>query len=107
MTRWVDDEATTAQTFAHEVAHSFGVFHDFKLPDPLKMPNARNYVCGPRKGKGGPDNQIMNYGRPRQSTWSECSNEDFSNYYTRVYASSSRFCLKGKFYLNKDKATVV
>jgi len=87
MVRWNQDEVRTGQTFAHEIAHTFGVFHDFHTPK-----QGRQRTCGPRKSVGGIDNQIMNYGRPRHSTWSECSNEDFENYYTRVYASEG-FCL--------------
>ena len=87
---------TTAQTFAHEIAHSLGIFHDFNKP----TKSGRQDTCGPKKRKGGDNNQIMNYGRPRQSTWSECSNEDFHNYYTRVYAKGGGFCLKGNFDLN-------
>ena len=99
MTRWKRDEVTTAQNFAHEIAHTLGIYHDFDVPP--QSPNARNHTCGPGKYDGGPSNQIMNYGRPRLSTWSDCSNLDFSNYYFRVYANSPNgFCLKGKFNLN-------
>ena len=97
MTRWVSNEATTAQTFAHEIAHTLGIYHDFEIPRVNK--NSRTQSCGPEKWVAGPRNQIMNYGRPRQSTWSKCSNSDFSNFYYRTYTTNG-FCLKGKFDLN-------
>ena len=96
MTRWVRNELTTAQTFAHEIAHSLGMYHDFEIPG---LENSRTQPCGPEQRVGGQRNQIMNYGRPRQSTWSKCSNDDFSNYYYRTYTNNG-FCLKGKFDLN-------
>ena len=101
MARWYKDELTTAQTFAHEIAHTLGVFHDWEIPNE-RIKNGRTNTCGPNRFKGGPNNQIMNYGNPRHSTWSDCSNADFSNYYYRTYINTG-FCLRGKFDLNNTK----
>ena len=80
-----------SQTLAHEVGHVIGMDHDFESNQ-----NVRNHTCGPKKWKGGYDNQIMNYGSPRQPTWSECSNEDFRNYYFSITSQyNEKFCLEG------------
>ena len=80
-----------AQTFAHEVGHVIGIHHDFETNQ-----DYRNHTCGPKKWTGGYDNQIMNYGEPRQPTWSECSNEDFRNYYFSITSQhNGKFCLEG------------
>ena len=59
MARWWKDELTTAQTFAHEIAHTLGVFHDWEIPNE-RIKNGRKDTCGPNRFKGGPNNQIMN-----------------------------------------------
>jgi len=85
--RWSKDVNTTAQTFAHVAAHPLGIYHDFQSP------RHRDWTCGPGKREDGSDNQIMNYGSPRSSTWSKCSNHDFKDYYARVVATKGKFCL--------------
>ena len=83
-----------SQTFAHEIAHMIGISHDFDSNQNRDI--ARTYTCGPKKTEGGPNNQVMNYGKPRQPTWSECSNEDFRQYYRGVKSrNNGKFCLKG------------
>ena len=84
-----------AKTFAHEIAHIIGIAHDFDSNQ--NKPNiARSHTCGPLKSEGGHDNQVMNYGEPRQPTWSDCSNEDFRNYYIRITSRyNGKFCLQG------------
>ena len=74
ISRWKDNAIETAQTFAHEIGHALGIDHDFQGES----------ICGPAEESGGNDNQIMNYGRPRKSTWSRCSNSDFKKYYQTV-----------------------
>ena len=81
-------------TFSHEMGHIIGIYHDF---DSNKNASRieRNHTCGQSKWDVGYDNQIMNYGYPRQPTWSDCSNEDFRNYYNTITSLYGRFCLKG------------
>ena len=73
ITTWHSSNIKTASTFAHEVGHLLGILHDFENGHPY---NDRTELCGPGKWNVGPENQIMNYGTPRQNTWSECSNYD-------------------------------
>merc|ERR1711953_280114 len=88
ITSWNRDEVYTALTFAHEIAHTLGIHHDFEEN------RHRTITCGPSKLEGGRNNQIMNAGRPRSSTWSKCSNTDFKHYYTTVFANEAKFCLR-------------
>jgi hypothetical protein len=95
------DEKNTAQSVAHELGHIIGMFHDFDNPTNLaeKHPQLRghilrNKICGPPELEGGATNFLMNYDLPMQSKWSECSNEDFRNYYKEVTANDGNFCLK-------------
>merc|ERR1712062_604047 len=77
--------------FAHEIAHNLGVYHDFdKYP---KVPS-RDESCGPSKWESGRNNQIMNYGKTKEATFSKCSNKDFKHYYTTVLGNKPKFCLK-------------
>ena len=81
-------------TFAHEMGHIIGIHHDFDSNQNASH-IVRNHTCGKSKWVGGYDNQIMNYGKPRQPTWSDCSNEDFQNYYNAITSLYGRFCLEG------------
>ena len=84
-----------AETFAHEIGHIVGIYHDFDSKQ-NKPHITRNRTCGlSRWSSGHNNNQIMNYQQPRQPTWSDCSREDFSNYYMAVTAKyNGEFCLK-------------
>ena len=84
----------TGITLAHEIAHNFGIYHDFENHDNKPEKIARTKTCGPPMWEGGDNNLIMNYGHPRQAKWSDCSNEDFSNYFIRVVQHTNDFCLK-------------
>jgi hypothetical protein len=101
--RYFIDDLNTAQSVAHELGHIIGMFHDFDVP--YDIPQARfragwrsdflrKTTCGPPEDETGHDNYLMNYGTPMQSLWSECSNEDFRNYYDNVVANDGNFCLK-------------
>merc|ERR1719341_1760686 len=84
--------AKTAITLAHEIAHNFGIYHDFETHEDNEN-IARKKTCGPPMRKGGDDNMIMNYGHPRTPEWSDCSSEDFYNYFSRITQHKS-FCLE-------------
>jgi len=89
LTKWQNNILITSQTLTHELAHNLGVGHDF---EPNKT--GRTRTCGPGKWESG--GGLMNYGRPRKTEWSQCSREDFSNYYERVLQSRG-FCLQSGF----------
>jgi len=91
ITKWHSSVASTAKTFAHEIAHNLGIYHDFE-----KYPKVRHRdeTCGPSQWEGGRNNQIMNYGKPKVESFSKCSNIDFQHYFTTVVANQAEFCLK-------------
>ena len=78
---------------AHEIGHNLGFFHDY---EETKL--GRKNTCGVGKWRNGTGNYLMNYIEPIQNEWSECSNDDFKNYYSRVTAkcelAKCEFCLK-------------
>jgi hypothetical protein len=99
--RYYIDVTNTAQSVAHEIGHIIGMFHDFQNPTNLadEYPQLRGHIlrkktCGPAADEGGAKNYLMNYALPMQSLWSECSNEDFRNYYALITANNGNFCLK-------------
>ena len=83
--------AKTAITLAHEIAHNFGIYHDFENHED-KEAIKRTKTCGPPMNQGGEENLIMNYGRPRKPEWSDCSSDDFYDYFSRIVQHTS-FCL--------------
>jgi len=91
---WHSSVVSTAKTFAHEIAHNLGIYHDFEKFPRVKH---RTKTCGPSMWAGsshGEKNEIMNYGTPKDQSFSKCSNEDFKQYYTSVLAKKSKFCLE-------------
>merc|ERR1719203_1662194 len=94
MNRWEVSDIFTAQTVAHEIGHNLGYFHDF---DETTV-TGRKTTCGPVQWKNGPHNDLMNYAANfelKQNKWSDCTNEDFRNYFGRVTSEiGSNFCLE-------------
>ena len=89
-------QIAVAQSVAQQIGKNLGFYLDFLQPK--SSGRRRVKTCGPGKYIGGPDNDLMNLGSPRQSKWSACTNEDFRNYYSRVGHKSKSFCLQeGKF----------
>ena len=92
LTKVQNDILQTSQGLAHEMAHNLGIGHDF-----AQTKLGRTKTCGP--GKGEPGGDLMNYGSPRNSEWSECSKEDFLNYLQRIL-QTGHFCIQsGKLQL--------
>ena len=79
-------DMSTGETLAHELAHNLGVAHDFDS-------SRRGRTCGP--GQWSPGGALMNYGRPLGKTWSECTREDFTNY----FKCNQPYCLKTSKYI--------
>jgi hypothetical protein len=94
ITKWHSDVASTAKTFAHEIAHTLGIYHDF---DKYPKVRHRTETCGPSQWKSGRNNQIMNFGKPKTESFSKCSNTDFQHYYTTIVGNQAEFCLKGNY----------
>ena len=80
--RWHENVLFTSQTLAHEIAHLLGIDHDNQITE-----NGRNWTC---------ENEasiMSTFSSIYSGQWSDCSNEDFKNYYLKVLAKK-KFCLK-------------
>jgi len=84
--KFKNTELRTAMTVAHELGHVLGMAHDFKT-----VKNGR-VKCQTNKRAG---ITVMNYGSkvPRE-VWSNCSNYDFKDTYTRILVGTGGYCLK-------------
>ena len=68
------DVHLTSKTFAHEIGHWLGIYHDFQTPGSSgRYPNHAATSCN--------GNGLMSYGSMRPIDWSDCSNSDWQKEY--------------------------
>ena len=95
LVRWLGNAMETAVTFAHEVAHTYGVHHDNEEPK-----HGWRETC--EDGIAYIMTRSNHLQKKLRSTWSECSNKDFGHYWFKAKIAANKngfgyeFCLKGE-----------
>ena len=89
---YLEDVAETGRNMAHELGHTLGLHHDFRIKYSFAdgfSTSRRSFYGHPCTGIGG----VMGYDRKSKYTWTKCSEEDFRIYHHRIMAEKPSFCL--------------